>query len=309
MSAATSLGASFLAVLVHPRWWVMSLASFLVRGGLLLLLLLPPLIPLPTTAALANALGPTLVGFVFGGPSVSFLLLVGTVAGAILAWFVGSGFVGAVLDRALIREVAEEDEFEGRSVATDVGTRRAVAVRWLAHVPTAAALAWGAAALVDASYTELIQPGDPTIPVAVRVILRVPINVGLVVAAWALGEAVGGLAVRRVVWGVGIRRALLDGIAGLLRPSGLAVFLVTNLGLVVAVGAGSYAIGLAFDQARILILDDASTLAQALAVGLLSATWICTIVLVAIAAGWRATAWTFEVARRQPDRTIGPRSG
>ncbi|MBI2763941.1 MAG: hypothetical protein HYX54_09375 [Chloroflexi bacterium] len=307
MSAAAALGASFLAVLAHPRWWVMALATFLVRGGLLLLLL--PLIPLPTTAALANALGPTLVGFVFGGPSASFLLLGGTVVLALLAWFVAAGFLGAILDRALMREAAGEDELEGRWSPMDAGIGRELAVRWLAHVPTGAALAWGAAAFVDATYTELIQPGDPAIPVAVRVILRVPISIGLIVAAWAFGEAVGGVAVRRAASGVGIRRALLDGITGLLRPSGLLVFLVTSLGLIVAVGAGSYAIDFAFEQARMLILGDASTLQQALAVGLLSATWIGTIVLVAIAAAWRATAWTFEVARRQPYRTIGPLSG
>lgn len=303
MSAATALGASFLAVLAHPRWWVMALASFLVRGGLLLLLL--PLIPLPTTAALANALGPTLVGFVFGGPSTSFLVLVGSIAGVLVAWFVGSGLIGVVLDRALIREAADEDELEAGSRPRDVGMRPSLAVRWLAHVPTAVALVWGAAAIVDASYTELIQPGDPTIPVVVRVILRVPILIAMVVAAWAVGEAVGGVAIRRVAWGVGPWRALLQGITGLLRPSGLLVFIVTNLGLVVAVGTGSFAIGLAFDQARILVLDGAPMVEQALAVGLLSTAWIGTVVLVALAAAWRATAWTFEVARRQPNRTIG----
>lgn len=304
MSAAGALGASFLVVLAHPRWWVMSAAAFLVRGGLLLLLF--PLIPLPTTAALANALGPTLIGFVFGGPSASFLALVGIVVGATLAWFVGSGIAAAALDLALVQAAAEEEELESRRRPAGVGVLRATAVRWLAHVPTAIALAWGAAALTDAAYTELIRPGDPTIPLVLRVIFRAPVIVALVVVAWTLGEAVGGLAVRRLAWGTGTRRALAGAVVGLLRPAGLAVLLVTNLGLAAAVGGGAVAIGIAFDQARVLLLDGGTALETTLAVGLLSATWIGTTMLVSIATAWRSTAWTFEVARRQPDRTIDP---
>src|SRR3990172_9858647 len=96
MSAGGALGASLLAVLVHPRWWILALAGFLVRGGLLLLFL--PLVQLPTTAGLANALGPTLVGFVFGGPSPSFLLLVGTIVGGLALWLGPGGLAGAAPD-------------------------------------------------------------------------------------------------------------------------------------------------------------------------------------------------------------------
>ena len=297
MTAARGLGISLLAVLSRPRWWVLALAAFLARGGLLLLLL--PLIPLPSTAALANALGPTLVGFVFGGPSVPFLILVGSMAAMTLAWFVLSGVVGAAIDLALIRDAAAEDDLDDRVQPVAGGSWRVAAVRWLAHVPTAVAIAVGLVAVVDAAYRELIRPGDPTVPVAIRVILQVPVNVGAIVAAWVIGEAVGGVAERRLAWGSGVARSLGGGVAGLFRPAGLLVLVATNATLVVAIVGGDLAIGLAFEHARRVILDGGAITDRGLALGFLSVSWIGTAVLVAIAAAWRSAAWTFEVGRHQ----------
>ena len=39
---------ALVASLSHPAWWAMALAAFLVRGGILLILL--PIVSLPTTA-------------------------------------------------------------------------------------------------------------------------------------------------------------------------------------------------------------------------------------------------------------------
>ncbi|MEO8469417.1 MAG: hypothetical protein ABI573_07080 [Chloroflexota bacterium] len=298
MTAALGLGLSLLAVLSRPRWWILALAAFLLRGGLVLVLL--PLIPLPSTAALANALGPTLVGFVFGGPSVPFLILVGSTAGLALAWFVLSGVVGAAIDLALIRDAAAEDDLEDRAQPIAGGPWRAVAVRWLAHVPTAVAIAVGMVAVVNAAYGELIRPGDPAVPIAIRVILQVPVNVAAIVTAWIFGEAVGGIAERRLAWGAGIARALGGGVVGLLRPTGLLVLFVTNGALLAVIIGGDLAIGLAFEHARIAILDGTSVFDRGLALGFLSVSWIATTVLIAFAAAWRSTAWTFEIGRRQP---------
>lgn len=297
MTAASGLGLSLLAVLSRPRWWVLALAAFLARGGLVLVLL--PLIPLPSTAALANALGPTLVGFVFGGPSVPFLILVGSTVAVTVLWFVLSGVVGAAIDLALIREAAAEDDLEDRAQPMAGRSWRVIAVRWLAHVPTAAAIAVGMVAVVNAAYGELIRPGDPTVPIAIRVILQVPVNVGVIVAAWVFGEAVGGIAQRRLAWGTGSARSLVGGAAGLLRPSGLLVLLVTNAALLAAIVGGDLSIGLAFEHARIVILDGGTAIDLGLALGFLSVSWIATTILISIAAAWRSVAWTFEVGRRQ----------
>ncbi len=304
MSAGGALGASLFAVLVHPRWWLLAGAAFLVRGGLLLLFL--PMIQLPTTAGLANALGPTLVGFVFGGPSTSFLVLVGAIVGGLALWLAIGGLAGAALDLDLVRQVAADEELRDRERPMAGDPWAALLVRWLAHLPTVLVIAWGAAPLVDAAYAELIHPGDPHLPVALRVVLRVPEIVGLLVVAWVAGEAGGGLAVRHLAWGAGVRGSLVRAAGSLLRPSALAVLVLTNAGLTMVILVGGLAVWAAFDHVRIVLREDALVLVQWVGFALLSAAWLGAAWLVSLAAAWRAAAWTFEIGRRRPTSAIDP---
>jgi len=296
VSLSSALAGSLLAVLAHPSWWVLALAGFLVRGGLLVLLL--PLIPLPTTAGLANAVGPMLVGFVFGGPSPAFLLLFGAAVAALTLWLVLGGALGVATDLALIRRAAADEELGEGEPPTRGGTWRALLVRWLAHLPTTAILLWGAARLVDAAYAELISPGDAGLPVPIRVLLRVPLVVGLLLATWLAGEAIGGLAVRYMAAGSGSRAALAQALMAIARPSGLAVLVMTHAALAVALVVGGMATWAAAEHARIVLLDGAARPTQWIALGLLSAGWLGTLWLVALAAAWRSAAWTWEVRRR-----------
>ena len=306
MSVIEGLAGSLLAVLEHPRWWILALAGYLVRGGLLLLLF--PLIPIPTTAALANGLGPTLVGFVFGGASPSFIVLVATVTGALLLCLVVGGLAGAGLDLALIRSAASTEPLADGPAPDQAGPLRAAVARWLAHVPTAAVVAWGASPLVDAAYQELIHPGDPALPVPVRVILRVPQVVALLLTAWALGEAVGGLAVRHLAWGADIGQSLIRALRSLLRPSGILVLILTDLAVAAAIAVGWAALAAAYDLLRITVRDSDAAAVVALALGLLSIAWLGALAISAIGAAWRSAAWTVELGRRQT-RTNGPVAG
>jgi hypothetical protein len=304
MSVIEGLAGSLLAVLEHPRWWVLALAGFLVRGGLLLLLV--PLVPIPTTAALANGLGPTLVGFVFGGASPSFIVLVGTVAGGLLLWLIVGGLAGAGLDLALIRAVATDEALPAGPAPDQAGPLRAAVVRWLAHLPTAAIVVWGASPLVDAAYQELLHPGDPTLPVPVRVILRVPQVVVLLLAAWAVGEAIGGLAVRHLAWGAGIARSFVQALGSLVRPSGILVLLLTDLAVGAAIGVGTAALAAAYDLLRIAVREGDPPVVVTVVLGLLSIAWLGALTISAIAASWRSAAWTVEVARRPRSGTDDP---
>ena len=110
---------SALAVLERPRWLALSLAGFIVRGGLLVLLI--PLVDAPTTAALANLFGPTLVGFLFGGVSPSFLVLVGSVIAGLAAWLILGGLAGAALDLELIRDAARAEDLDAIPSPHDAG--------------------------------------------------------------------------------------------------------------------------------------------------------------------------------------------
>ncbi|MCI0584717.1 MAG: hypothetical protein L0227_17815 [Chloroflexi bacterium] len=302
MSLAGSLAASLLATLARPAWWPMALAGFLVRGGILVAIL--PIVTLPTVAGLANAFAPALVGFVFGGPSPSFVAAVAAIVVAVLGWLVLGGLVGGGLDLALVRDAARDEELEAVAAPRFGGPGRALAVRVMAHLPTGAAIAVGAYRLVEASYAELIRPGDPAIPVALRVALRIPEIVALLAATWLIGEAIGGLAVRHIAWGASVPASLGRAIRSLARPSGLATLVITD-GVLAAVIAGSAtAAAITWDHLRVVLMDHgpASEVRPALIV--FSLTWIAGLWLIALAVAWRSTAWTFEVGRHLPARTL-----
>jgi hypothetical protein len=306
---------------------VIGLAGFLVRGGLLVPLAV--IVPIPTVAGLANILGPTLVGFVFGGPSRGFIVLLGAAAGMLIVMLVVGGLVGAWLDLALFREAGAvaapipDGEMLVRAPGDPPGdaqgdvsphpepfsagtASRIMFVRLLAHLPTVAVLAWGFGRLVDQGYQELIRPGDPTVPVVVRVVLRVPEIVGLLLAAWVVGEVLGGLASRHLAAGAGLPRALARSVVGFLGPTGLGLFVLTDGALFTAIALGAGALAAANGYARAALVDGAQGIAGPVALALLSAAWLGSFALLGLATAWRSVAWTFEVVRRTPGRTIEP---
>jgi hypothetical protein len=304
VSLAGSLAASLLATLSRPAWWAMALAAFLARGGILVVLL--PIVTLPTVAGLANAFGPALVGFVFGGPSPTFVLAVASLAVALLVWVVAGGLLGGGLDLALVRDAARDEELEAGVAPRSGGPGRAFVVRVIAHLPTTAAAALGAVRLVEASYTELIHPGAPSIPVVVRIALRIPEVVALLAATWLVGEALGGLAVRHLAWGASVPSAIGRAIRSLVRPSALATLVVTD-GVLAAVVAGSAtAAGIAWDHLRVVLMDGGPASEVRLALIVFSLTWAAGLWLISLAVAWRSTAWTFEVGRHRPAGTIEP---
>ena len=304
MSVAGSLAASLLATLTRPAWWAMALAAFLVRGGVIVVLL--PIVSLPTVAGLANAFGPLVVGLVFAGPSTTFVVAVVGLALAITAWLLIGGVVAAALDLAQVRDAARDEELEDAPPPTSGGPGVALAARLLAHVPTAIVLVLGAVRLVGASYDELIRPGDPAIPVAIRVALRIPDVVTALLVAWALGEVVGGLAVRHLAWGASLRGAFGRAIRSLVRPAGLVTFLVTTAALVAVIVGSATAGSVAWDHLRVVLLDGGNANDVRLALVVFSLTWVAGLWLLSLVVAWRSAAWTFEVARHLPSRTMEP---
>lgn len=304
MSLIGVVAGSALAVLERPRWLFLALAGFLVRGGVLLLLL--PIVQVPTTAAMANLFGPTLVGFVFGGVSASFLVLVGSALAALLAWLLLGGLAGAAIDLALVREVAAAEDLEDALPPATGGPGPALVARLLAHLPTLAVVAVGAGPLVDAAYQELIHPGDPTLSVPVRVVLRVPEVVGALVAAWLLGEAVGGLAARHEAWGAGVWRSLFLALRSLLHPVGLAVLVFTDVVVAATATIAWLLLAFAFEEVRTGVREGLTAGGLVFGFALLSIAWFGAAWLLSLATAWRAAAWTFTVAREAIPRTIEP---
>jgi len=301
-SSGGSLLASLLAAMARPAWWAIALGAFLVRGGILVVFL--PIVALPTVAGLANSFGPALVGFVFGGVSPAFVVVVASLAIGLTIWLVAGGLLGAALDLALVRDAARDEELEAGPAPRFGGPGRAFLVRVLAHLPTAVVIGLGAIRLVEASYAELIRPGDPSLPVAVRVALRIPEVVALLAATWIVGEALGGLAVRHLAWGASVGTALGRGVRDLGRPSGIATLVVTDVALVAVVAGSAVAAGIAWDHLRVVLVDGRPPPDVQLALLVFALTWLAGLWLIALSVAWRAVAWTFEVGRHQPPRTI-----
>lgn len=304
MSLAAALAESLVATLSRPGWWFVALAGFMVRGGILLLLL--PVVRLPTVAGLANDIGPLLIGFVFAGPTQAFVTVVGLAVVALIAWFVVGGYVGAWLELQLARATSQDDALEGLEPAAGGDPGRAFAVRALAHVPTAIVMAWGSVAIVAASYDELIHLGDQAIPIVLRVALRLPLLVGLLIAAWLAGEAIGGAAVRRLAWGASVPRALGQAVVAIIRPSGLAVLAVTSsLAALVVLGATA-GIAITWQHLAIVLVDGRPIPEVLLALVIFGLTWTAGLWLVSLAVTWRSAAWTAEVGRHVAAGTMEP---
>ena len=132
----------------------------------------------------------------------------------------------------------------------------------------------------------------------VQDLLRVPLAIAALFVAWLLGEVVGGLAVRHVAWGAGIRGSLVGAVRGLLRPSAIVTLIATSLVLALVVAGSLGAVGVAWDHLRVVLAGGRATEVR-VALVVFSLAWVAALWLIALALTWRATAWTFEVGRRR----------
>ncbi len=307
-----TLTGSLLVTLARPSTWVLALAAFLVRGGLLLFVI--PIVVIPTPAGLADVVGPLLISFVFGGVSPMFVAVVVTAVVLFLAWLIGGGLLAATAEAELIRVVAtDEDVTTGTPLPSDVGdgrvAARILAARLLAMLPFGAALAFGTATIVAATYRELTLPSDTATPILWRVLRSVPLTVVLLVVTWLVGEILGGLAARHIVLdgrssGGGLRRAVTGAIRHPLRT--VVVFAVPSVGLLL-VAVPSVAAAAAAWHAVQVGLSTGDPLVMVTSVVAFVALWIGGLVLTGVACAWRHAAWTVDRRRSgAPVAAAGP---
>jgi len=319
-------GAAFVAALLvaigRPTWWVMALATFLLRGGIVVAAL--PIVTFPSVLALSNAVAPLVLPLALGrvepaivaGPA---LILVG-----LLVWLVGGGRIAAGIDVALVREGAEaavDEGVAGRPDATggdrdgDSGPStvpaprratsglawRVLALRLIAWLPLAIALGIGVAAIVGATYAELTRPTDVATPLAVRVAREVVPELGLIVIAWVIGEVVGGVATRRAVLARGSHGTSLGSAirTSAARPlSWLLPWLGTTFVLVLVMGGTLAAAAIAWGHAVDALADRSSAPLQGYAtLVLFVGLWVAAMFLGGVVLAVRSTAQTFEHVR------------
>jgi hypothetical protein len=284
------------AALGRPDWWSMALAGFLVRGGIVLVLL--PIVTIPSPAALATLLSPTINQLAFGGLTTGVLLAILVAIGLVLALIAAVGLGGAWLDRELLRETAAEDELDLGWIPLESSLREALSLRLTAHLPTLAALAYATFRLIGAAYDELLSPGDDATPIGLRVIERAPEAVVVLVAFWLLGEALGGLAARRAAAGATYGSALRDGLRQLLSGRGIATLVLTSIALVAVVVPFLLAVTRAWGDVRDVLIAPPQALPVGAALLVLVASWILGLAVTGAVLAWRAAAWTALLAPR-----------
>lgn len=292
--------AALLAVLGRPAWWVLAIAGFLVRGGILAFLV--AVVSLPSPLALSNVLGPVVLPVALGRVSAETVVVLGLAVGFVVSWLVVGGWFAAATEVSLIREAHGAARDEGLPTGPDRPrgrwlVTRSAAVHLLAHLPTLAAAAFATIEAIGVAYRELTNPSDAG-PIALRVVVGTAVPIVIAVGLWLLGEIVGGFAARRVVLGdASVGRALVGAVddvigrpgGGLIMPVTTSAILIVDLAAVLAI------VTVVWTEVRDRLarpLDD--PLATALTVATLGAAWTLALVVTGLIAAWRSVALTFE---------------
>ena len=300
-SAAPSWRAGLLAAtgatLVRGRWWLLALAAFLLRGGILVAI--PPILLVPSPARLASLVSPNLVGSGLTDPSPALAALAALTSVGVFVLLLVTTLVGAWLDVALVDAAATDPELArlSRAAPARVSLEAAIEARLVAHVPTAIALVIGLFVLRDAATAELTSP-QGTGPLVLRILGRAPIASAAIVVAWVVGEAWGGVAVRRLVAERSVARALRRGLRDLVRPGTIATFATSTLVVAVSLVALWLSAGRAFERLWPVLADAGDDVIVLIGLGLLVASWAAGLWLLAIGLAFRSVAWTAEVLRR-----------
>jgi hypothetical protein len=178
--------------------------------------------------------------------------------------------------------------------------------RIVAHLPL---VAWSIAivpVVFLATYAELTNPGEVISHLFLRTLAHVPVQAAVLVVLWWLGEAAGGLAVRRIVaTDEPVLRAVAAGWGDLGRhplASG-PTLVVTTIGLALAVVPALLAAGFGWRFVRLSILEERSV-EVVVSVTAFVLIWMGGLVIAAAAAASRSHAWTSEWLRWGVGRPI-----
>ncbi|MDR3544368.1 MAG: hypothetical protein P4L30_01200, partial [Candidatus Limnocylindrales bacterium] len=250
----------------RPRLWAFALLGFLARGGLVVLVV--PMLVLPTFIGLSNTVGPTSV--TAAGPTPRLVAMIATWLAIGIAAIVGGTLVASAAEIALYRATVapQEGDPPGGDDSPDVRgsarswrrpVRRVATVRLALLVPVGAALAVAVPPWVQVGYDELVLPSNLAVPFPVRVVAGAPWATAAVIVTWLACEVLGGLAARRIVLrGSSIGGALVGAIADVVSApvTTFLTFVVAIAGTLLVVVPAVMLVAAAWDGARIALVDD-----------------------------------------------------
>lgn len=290
MRRSSTLATAFRIALGRPTLWLLGLGTFLLRGGIVLVVL--PIVVVPTPVGIGNLLAPSLTAISLGAiPMGFFFASVGIGVGVVL-WLGLAGWLAAMLEAAAVRIVAGRGADE---VPPPREGARILACRLVCLLPLAAALAIGSARLVFVTYQELTLPSDSATPVAVRVLRDAPDVPIAILVIWMSAEIVAAVAARRVVLGeVRVRSALRSAIGSIGRKplAALGRFLLPTIVLALIVLAAAVASSAAWTTVRATLEAGPDPVGALLATVALVAIWLAGLALIGLASAWRAAVWT-----------------
>ncbi len=317
MNRGAALIGALLVTLATPATWATALAVFLIRGGFLVVLL--PVVVLPSVVGVGNVLAPALTTVAFGSITTEFLAVTVAIVIVVLAWLLLGGWFAAALEAEAVRIVVADEEVGqlAGEPATTPGAAprrgheadRILAARLLAFVPLGLALAWGSVRLVSVAYRELTSPIDVATPVLLRVLRASPEVIAALLLTWMVGEILSAMAARRIVLaGDGVLAALRGAVGTALRHplSTLARFWVPTFVLVAVLLPSMLAASAAWGGLRGVLgqwVDPAGVL---VGVVLFVGLWAIGLLLAAVVCAWRAAIWTVSAwATRHPEGIAG----
>ncbi len=303
--------AALLAVVGRPSWWLLALAAFLVRGGILLFLLV--VVSLPSLLVVSNVVVPLVQPLALGSVDVETVAPIALLALAGLGWLVGGSWIAAVIEIALIRAARAAAIEDGLPVGPRLASGRwlsgrVAAAHLVAHVPLAVAIGVGSVQIGNVAYAELTHPFEIATPLVIRVAAGAIAPLAAIVIAWLAGEIVGALAARRIVLGgASVAGSLLGALgdvarrpASTLLPA-LGIIVILALDLAAMLGA----VAVVWTAARARLVDPSAegwtVVVTLLALG---GAWAASLALTGLVDAWRGAAATIDMERAAAARAI-----
>ena len=317
MSRGAALTGALLATLETPATWPLALATFLVRGGLVVVLV--PIVVLPTPVGFGNVFAPALASIALGSVSVELVVASVGAALAIVGWIVLGGWLAAALEVEAAWMIAGDVDARSRTgsgerpdrpdpteLVRPAGTPRLAArillARLVALIPLALVLAVGTVRIVLVTYQELTSPLDTSTPIVLRVLRDTPEVIVAVIVAWTIGEMVGAIAARRITFaGDAVAPALRSSVVTCVRHPLVTLtrfWLPTFVLLAILI---PYAAGAGFAWSAVdAILDGSSDPPMIGAtVVMFVVLWLVGLALIAVVSAWRAAVWTVAETARE----------
>ena len=291
-------GAALLAVLERPSTWLLALVGFLVRGGWLVVL--APIIVLPSAVGLANVVAPLVEDIAFGRRTEE-VTSVGLITVVVLGVAViGGGLLAAATEVEAGRRTAAALE-RPPARPTRYAVWQVLAVRLTSLLPLLLAGAWSAVRIISVAYRELTVPSDVATPITLRILAGAPDALVALLVAWLFAEVVGGLAVRWVVLrGDGVRDALRDALRDARGDAGrlLALGVVSAVVLLTLIAVTGLATGTVWAGLRGALADGDPSSATLAVLVLFVALFAGSLVILGLTAAWRSAVWTVVAVRR-----------